>query len=61
MGSCNSFMCKHDRERKDAKIERQRMVLEKAKDYMNEQPPNEYTANVLAMIHGVLDSDEYVP
>lgn len=43
------------------KIERQQAALLRAKTYMEREPPNESTANVLEIINGVLDSDEYNP
>ena len=42
------------------KIKRQRSALQSAKAYM-EQQQNEWASNVLAIVNGVLDSDDYVP
>ena len=43
------------------KIERQQSALQTAKSYIDAQPLDETTANILAIVNGVLDSDEYVP
>ncbi len=47
--------------RLSTKVERCRIVLEYVKTYMEREPQNETTANVLEMVNGVLESEDYVP